>query len=254
VLKLHSTSGGFDLRFDLPKENWDYLRAPEDDRGYKYRDRSRVASIHAVIVGDQCDVCPAVANPDQRDTDHDGIGDACDDCAAAPNGDQRDGDGDGFGDACDQCPGEKGDDEGCPCTAARCDDGNACTIETCVAGAGCHHSAPVSFDAVTCRLSILKNAIADAPAIELSRRLARPSSGLVRALARASRLVKGAAAAVDHGRLKRAENRLIALQQALGQFARRVDKARARDLLSAGFQDTLDRMAQDTIVEARTLP
>ena len=122
------------------------------------------------------------------------------------------------------------------------------------AGAECHHSAPVSFDAVTCRLSILKNAIADAPAIELSRRLARPSSGLVRALARASRLVKGAAAAVDHGRLKRAENRLIALQQALGQFARRVDKARARDLLSAGFQDTLDRTAQDTMVEARTLP
>jgi hypothetical protein len=76
----------------------------------------------------------------------------------------------------------------------------------------------------------------------------------VRALARASRLVKVAATAVDHGRLKRAENRLIALQQALGQFARRVDKARARDLLSAGFQDTLDRMAQDTMVEVRTLP
>jgi hypothetical protein len=31
-----------------------------------------------------------------------------------------------------------------------------------------------------------------------------------------------------------------------------VDKA--RDLLSASFQDTLDRTAQDTMVEARTLP
>ena len=52
VLRLRSVTGGFDLRFDLPKANWNYLRAPEDDRGYKYRDRSRVASIHAVIVKD----------------------------------------------------------------------------------------------------------------------------------------------------------------------------------------------------------
>ena len=205
-------------------------------------------------VGDQCDVCPAVANPDQRDTDHDGIGDACDNCPAVPNADQRDGDGDGVGDACDQCPGQKGDDGGCPCTAARCDDGNLCTIDTCVDGAGCQHSASVSFDAVTCRLSILKNTIAEAPATELSGRLARPGSGLVRGLARASRLVKGVATAMRRGRLQRAENRLIALQQVLGQFARRVDRARDRNLLSAAFQDTLDRMAQDTMLQARTLP
>src|SRR5262249_13587461 len=52
VLRLRSVSGGFDLRFDLPKDNWDYLRAPEADRGYQYSDRSRTASIHAVIVKD----------------------------------------------------------------------------------------------------------------------------------------------------------------------------------------------------------
>ena len=52
VLRLRSLTGGFDLRFDLPKANWNYLRAPEDDRGYSYRDRSRFASIHAVIVKD----------------------------------------------------------------------------------------------------------------------------------------------------------------------------------------------------------
>ena len=52
VLRLRSVTGGFDLRFDLPKANWNYLRAPEDDRGYSYRDRSRFASIHAVIVKD----------------------------------------------------------------------------------------------------------------------------------------------------------------------------------------------------------
>ena len=56
-------------------------------------------------VADAADDCPRVPNPDQRDTDGDGIGDACDDCPLTPNPDQADADGDGLGDACDDCPG-----------------------------------------------------------------------------------------------------------------------------------------------------
>ena len=205
-------------------------------------------------MGDQCDVCPGVSDPDQRDTDHDGVGDACDNCAATPNSDQRDGDRDGFGDACDHCPAEKGDEDGCPCTVAACDDGNACTIDTCVAGMGCQHSAPVSFDAVISRLAILKNTLADAADADLSPRLGRPGSGLVRALARASRLVRGAARAVQHQRLKHAENRIVAIQDALGQFTRRVDRARNHNKVSAGYQALLNGLAQDTMVQARDLP
>ena len=67
-------------------------------------------------IPDSIDNCPTVYNPDQADSDNNGVGDACqdtdgdgvidihDNCPTVYNPDQLDTDGDGIGDACDNCP------------------------------------------------------------------------------------------------------------------------------------------------------
>ena len=82
-------------------------------------------------VVDSEDNCPNLFNPDQADSDGDGIGDVCDEagptdsdndgipdendnCPNTPNTDQADSDGDGIGDVCDEAEPTDSDNDGIP--------------------------------------------------------------------------------------------------------------------------------------------
>ena len=54
-------------------------------------------------VSDGDDNCPLVANAGQTDGDSDGVGDVCDNCSSTANSLQADTDSDGLGDLCDNC-------------------------------------------------------------------------------------------------------------------------------------------------------
>jgi hypothetical protein len=48
AFRLRSATGSFDQRFEFPKENWDYLRDPAENRGY----RDRASAVRSVVVTD----------------------------------------------------------------------------------------------------------------------------------------------------------------------------------------------------------
>ncbi|MCW5889757.1 MAG: thrombospondin type 3 repeat-containing protein [bacterium] len=205
--------------------------------------------------GDACDNCPGVANGGQHDGDGDGVGDACDNCTSAPNPDQADSDHDGLGDACDFCPadpGEGADPSGCPCSRLDCNDGNACTTDACIPAIGCTYTDAISIDGVLCKLDALRATVVGAPAVDLSLRLKKRRSPLMKALKKCDKF-----AALTRNELRRGgrklPKRIGQLQAALQRFILEVDRAHQRSEVSSGFRMTLLAASGEVVVASRQI-
>ncbi len=205
--------------------------------------------------GNACDDCPTVPNANQRDFDADGLGDACDNCPTAPNPDQANVDGDRVGDACDICPadaGEPNDPTGCPCQKLSCDDGNACTTDVCVAGAGCQHTDAVSLDAVRCRLAGFRDAVGRASSSQLDPKLLGKHGKLSRLLGRCDRAIDALVTAKRRGVKRRIDKRFDILENVLQRLILQVDRGFGEGLVQQSERDELLHLATEAASAARS--
>ncbi|MFN8544110.1 MAG: hypothetical protein U0807_07885 [Candidatus Binatia bacterium] len=120
-------------------------------------------------------------------------------------------------------------------SSLECDDGDACTTDTCEAATGCVHTEPAVIETLDCRMAALDHALGQ----NVGTFRGPLAAKLVRTLKKADQQLKAA-----HGTSARRAGRMLGrLARTLGTFGRVAQKAIDRGRIDPGVGKTLQRLA-----------
>jgi hypothetical protein len=199
-----------------------------------------------------------VSVPDEggaADPDGDGVPNLCDNCPNTSNPDQVDTNRDGIGDACTPCTPSGPTPPQCACLGDGCDDGDQCTLDSCDNQLGCENT-PIPFlEGVRCRLGALGDEIDAALPDQIDPKLQRGRSPLKRRLAKSFKVLGKAERAVLRNKpARKVDHKLRKLRAAIARLVKVIEKQQSRQRIVRPLALDLVDQANLAIVASTETP